>query len=181
MDAGDLVPDEVIIGVILERLSRARTPRDGFLLDGFPRTVGQAEALDEALEQARPPAHRGAPHRRARRGDRPAAVRPARVREAGHVYHVEHRPAQARRASATSTARRSSSATTTSQETVRKRLEVYHEQTAPLIELLRRARPAAPLRRHAQPDRGPRPHPRDDPDATLEASLEDDDAGARTL
>ena len=51
MDAGDLVPDDVIIGVIVERIE-ADDARDGFLLDGFPRTIGQAEALDEALERA---------------------------------------------------------------------------------------------------------------------------------
>jgi adenylate kinase len=48
MDAGDLVPDEVVIGIALERL-RADDARDGFLLDGFPRTVPQAEALDAAM------------------------------------------------------------------------------------------------------------------------------------
>ncbi len=48
MDAGDLVPDEVIIGVITERLGDEEAA-DGFILDGFPRTGGQAEALDEAM------------------------------------------------------------------------------------------------------------------------------------
>jgi adenylate kinase len=48
MDAGDLVPDEVIIGVIIERVEDDDA-KDGFLLDGFPRSAGQAEALDEAL------------------------------------------------------------------------------------------------------------------------------------
>ena len=50
MDAGDLVPDEVIIGVILEAL-QGEAASDGFLLDGFPRTVPQADALGEALEK----------------------------------------------------------------------------------------------------------------------------------
>ncbi|MGE0795754.1 MAG: adenylate kinase [Acidimicrobiia bacterium] len=45
MDAGDLVPDDVIIGVIEERLNRDDTKTRGFVLDGFPRTVVQAEAL----------------------------------------------------------------------------------------------------------------------------------------
>jgi adenylate kinase len=48
MDAGGLVPDDVIIGLALERLS-ADDARDGFLLDGFPRTVPQAEALDAEM------------------------------------------------------------------------------------------------------------------------------------
>jgi adenylate kinase len=50
MDRGDLVPDEVIIGVIAERLEDAEAA-DGFILDGFPRTTPQAEALDEELEK----------------------------------------------------------------------------------------------------------------------------------
>lgn len=48
MDRGDLVPDEVIIGVIAERLDSPEAD-DGFILDGFPRTVPQAEALDAKL------------------------------------------------------------------------------------------------------------------------------------
>jgi adenylate kinase len=48
MNNGDLVPDEVIIGVILEEVE-SEAAQDGFLLDGFPRTVDQANALDEAL------------------------------------------------------------------------------------------------------------------------------------
>ena len=48
MDKGELVPDEVITGVILEALGSADA-RDGFLLDGFPRTVPQASALDKLL------------------------------------------------------------------------------------------------------------------------------------
>ena len=48
MDAGDLVPDEVIIGMIVERIGDDDA-RDGFLLDGFPRNTEQADALDEPL------------------------------------------------------------------------------------------------------------------------------------
>jgi adenylate kinase len=48
MDAGALVPDSVVIGIVKERLQEPDTAK-GFLLDGFPRTIPQAEALDEAL------------------------------------------------------------------------------------------------------------------------------------
>ncbi|HEX5214357.1 MAG TPA: adenylate kinase [Vicinamibacterales bacterium] len=48
MDAGRLVSDEIMIGIVTERLSRPDAA-DGFVLDGFPRTVGQAEALDDWL------------------------------------------------------------------------------------------------------------------------------------
>jgi adenylate kinase len=50
MDRGDLVPDDVIVGVIAERID-SEEARDGFILDGFPRTTPQAEALDAKLEE----------------------------------------------------------------------------------------------------------------------------------
>ncbi|MBO8157488.1 MAG: adenylate kinase [Bacillaceae bacterium] len=50
MDKGDLVPDEVTIGIVKERLSKPDCEK-GFLLDGFPRTIAQAEALDQLLEE----------------------------------------------------------------------------------------------------------------------------------
>jgi adenylate kinase len=50
MDRGDLVPDEVMIGLVLERVGEGDCA-DGFVLDGYPRTVPQAEALDERLDE----------------------------------------------------------------------------------------------------------------------------------
>ena len=50
MDRGDLVPDDVIMGIMEERLAREDCA-DGFILDGFPRTIAQAEALDTLLEK----------------------------------------------------------------------------------------------------------------------------------
>src|SRR5271170_2060477 len=50
MDRGDLVPDQVIVGVIAERIDSAEA-LDGFILDGFPRTMPQAEALDGKLKE----------------------------------------------------------------------------------------------------------------------------------
>jgi adenylate kinase len=52
MDRGDLVPDQVIIGVIAERI-QGEEAADGFILDGFPRTVPQAEALDTKMSELR--------------------------------------------------------------------------------------------------------------------------------
>jgi adenylate kinase len=49
MDAGELVPDEVVIGIVKDRLREPDTAK-GFLMDGFPRTIPQAEALDKALD-----------------------------------------------------------------------------------------------------------------------------------
>jgi len=50
MDRGDLVPDEVMVGLIAERVS-SEEASDGFILDGFPRTMGQGEALDAKLRE----------------------------------------------------------------------------------------------------------------------------------
>jgi len=50
MDAGELVPDEVVIGLILERMQQPDCD-NGFILDGFPRTKAQAEALEQALQE----------------------------------------------------------------------------------------------------------------------------------
>jgi len=51
MDKGELVPDDVIIGIIRERLSQSDVRERGFILDGFPRTLPQAEALDKMLSE----------------------------------------------------------------------------------------------------------------------------------
>ena len=50
MDAGELVPDSVVIGIVKDRLQEPDTAK-GFLMDGFPRTIPQAEALDAALDE----------------------------------------------------------------------------------------------------------------------------------
>src|SRR5205823_10168953 len=51
MERGDLVPDDVIVGVVLDRIKEPDA-QDGFLMDGFPRTVAQADALERALSDA---------------------------------------------------------------------------------------------------------------------------------
>jgi len=58
MDRGELVPDEVIIGIIRERLSQPDVRERGFILDGFPRTLKQAEALDQMLAELNMPLDR---------------------------------------------------------------------------------------------------------------------------
>jgi adenylate kinase len=55
MDKGELVPDDVIIGIIRERLSQSDVRERGFILDGFPRTLPQAEALDKMLSELNMP------------------------------------------------------------------------------------------------------------------------------
>jgi adenylate kinase len=51
MDAGQLVPDDVVVGVIAERIGQTDVQRKGFVLDGFPRTVAQAKSLDDMMEK----------------------------------------------------------------------------------------------------------------------------------
>ena len=51
MDAGALVPDEVVVGIIADRIDEEDVRDNGFILDGFPRTVAQAKALDVVLKQ----------------------------------------------------------------------------------------------------------------------------------
>ena len=76
MNQGQLVPDEVVIGLVEERLGQADA-KGGFILDGFPRTIPQAEALDAAPGQAGARAHRGRRRQRPRGRAHRAAGRPA--------------------------------------------------------------------------------------------------------
>ena len=110
MDRGELVPDQVIIAMLLERLE-ADDARDGFLLDGFPRTIEQADALAASL------AEHGRSLTAALLIDAPDDVVVQRISgrrispSTGRVYHVDFDP-PASKGAATSTAPSSSSART---------------------------------------------------------------------
>ena len=151
--AGELVPDDVVCKVLLERVDAEGD--DGFLLDGFPRTVGQADVLASALQ---------------RRGRKLTAVllidaaddviiqrlAGRRVCSNGHVYHVDFNKPKHDGVcdiDGTKLVQRDDD----KPETIEKRLAVYHEQTEPLVEryeeegLLRRfdgTRPADEVHRH---------------------------------
>jgi adenylate kinase len=132
MDAGDLVPDEVMNGVIAERLESGEAD-DGFLLDGFPRTIGQAEMLDETLSRL------GRSLTWALLIDVPddEVVRRLSGRrtcaKGGHVYHVEFDPPK-NEGVCDQDGSRLIQRDDDKPEVVRKRLSVYHDQTEPLIE-----------------------------------------------
>jgi len=132
MDAGELVPDELICAVIEERLDSGEAD-DGFLLDGFPRTIGQAEMLEEALEK------RDRRLTAALLIDAPdeEVVRRLSGRRTcvknGHVYHVEFDPPK-NEGVCDQDGSRLVQRDDDKPETVQKRLAVYHEQTEPLIE-----------------------------------------------
>jgi adenylate kinase len=93
MDAGELVPDALIIGLLLEAVERDASAA-GFILDGFPRTIEQARALDAALERL------GRPLPQANVRDE-ALIAPLSGRricaQHGHEYHLEFRPVRPRR------------------------------------------------------------------------------------
>jgi adenylate kinase len=92
MDRGDLVPDEVIIGVIAERIA-GHEAEDGFILDGFPRTVGQAEALEDRMDEL---AKRLTAALLIEVGDDEVVRRLGGRRTCpnGHVFHAEFDPPQ---------------------------------------------------------------------------------------
>ena len=132
MEAGELVPDDIVVKIIEDRIAEPDC-RNGFILDGFPRNVAQAEALDEML---------------ARKGTGLDKVVEIRVdddilvdrisgrftcAQCGEGYHDKHKLPQkdnvCDKCGSTEFIRRPDD----NAETVRARLATYHEQTAPLL------------------------------------------------
>lgn len=126
MDAGDLVPDEVVIGVLKDRIAQDDA-KNGFILDGFPRTVPQAEALekmgvniDKVIEIAVE--------------DEVITARMSGRRvceKCGNSYHIENKPTKVEGvcdACGGKVVQRADD----KPETVIARLKTYHEKTAPL-------------------------------------------------
>ena len=132
MDAGQLVPDEIMIAMISERISQPDCKK-GFILDGFPRTTAQAEALDKMLSQH----GLRLDHVIEMKVDDAALVRRITGRfscaACGQGYHDEFKqprtPGVCDRCGGTSFNRRADD----NAQTVRARLAAYHEQTAPLL------------------------------------------------
>jgi adenylate kinase len=108
MDRGDLVPDEVVIAMVMDRLAEPDC-QDGFLLDGFPRTVAQAEALDRRLAELRTPL------------------------DAALNFDVEEEELFRRLAGRSAALHRSDD----TEQTIRHRLEVFARKTRPLIDYYR--------------------------------------------
>ena len=131
MDAGELVPDDLIVAMIEERLDRSDCA-EGFVLDGFPRTIPQAEALrnagvvvDTVIEIAVDDEEIVL-----RMGGR--RVHPA----SGRVYHVVHNPPRVEGRD-DETGEDLIQRDDDREETVRTRLAVYREQTEPLVDFYR--------------------------------------------
>lgn len=126
MKAGHLVPDEHMIGMVLERVAKDDC-RNGFMLDGFPRTRPQAVALDEALQKAghalnvvlliEVPDELLVERAVGRRSDP----------ETGTIYHLKYNPPPADIVS------RLVHRKDDNEESVKMRLQKYHSETAPII------------------------------------------------
>ena len=132
MDNGELVPDDLISRAVAKRFESGETD-EGFLLDGFPRTVGQAEVLVELLED------QGRELTAVLLIDAPddEVVRRLSGRrtcaKGNHVYHVEFDPPK-HEGVCDQDGSRLIQRDDDKPETVRKRLSVYHDQTEPLID-----------------------------------------------
>lgn len=110
MDRGDLVSDEIVIGIIAERLDQADCA-NGAIFDGFPRTIAQAEALDRLLKS---------------RGKKIDLAVELKVNDEALIQRSENRVKEMLAAGQTPRA-------DDTPETLRNRLEVYYRNTAPLI------------------------------------------------
>jgi adenylate kinase len=131
MDAGDLVPDEITVGMVRDRLAEDDAGK-GFLLDGFPRNVPQAKTLDDMLLDAGTPLDvvlelvvdddeviRRLSGRRT-------------CRSCGHIWHVDFDPPSTE-GICDSCGGELFQRDDDKPETIRHRLDVYYEQTAPLV------------------------------------------------
>lgn len=136
MEKGSLVPDEVIIEMVQKRIQRPEN-RDGYVLDGFPRTVAQAEALDRVLELRRSSIDLVL----SLELDEEELVGRLAGRmvceKCGAVFHLRFHPPQSEgscdRCGGSLVQREDDL-----EETIRRRLQVYRAQTAPLIDYYRR-------------------------------------------
>ncbi len=155
MDAGDLVPDELIVAMAADRLQE-EDAADGFILDGFPRTLAQAEALDKQLSKL---------SRRVTAAlliDVPDEELIRRLSgrrvcvKSGHNYHVDFDPPK-NEGVCDQDGSRLIQRDDDKPEVIENRLRVYHEQTEPLVEhydeqgLMRRidgTRPATEVHDH---------------------------------
>ncbi|MCH9799551.1 MAG: adenylate kinase [Betaproteobacteria bacterium] len=128
MDSGGLVPDAVIIGLVSERIKEADC-KNGFLFDGFPRTIPQADAMKEAGVAIDYVVEIDVPdsaivERMSGRRSHP---------ESGRTYHVKFNPPKVEGKDDV-TGENLVQREDDKEETVQKRLEVYHDQTKPLVD-----------------------------------------------
>ena len=131
MDAGQLVPDEVVNGLVAERLAEKDCEK-GFIMDGFPRTVVQAKALDEILtklgKQIEKVIALNVPDK-----DIIERITGRRVsKKTGKIYHIKYNPP------VDENPEDLEQRADDNEETVKKRLAVYNEQTAPVLDFYKK-------------------------------------------
>jgi len=128
MDSGGLVPDDVIIGLVKERIKESDCEK-GFLFDGFPRTIPQADAMKEAGVPIDAVVDINVPDAEIikRMSGRRAHL------ASGRTYHIVFNPPK-EEGKDDATGEPLVQRDDDKEETVRKRLEVYHDQTEPLID-----------------------------------------------
>ena len=136
MDRGELVPDEVVVGIVRERL-QGDDCKKGFILDGFPRTIPQAEALEETLKGL----SKGIDHVINIEVGKDELIRRLSgrrtCRKCGAMYHIIFDPPK-REGVCDRCGGELYQRDDDREETIRERLRVYEEQTAPLIEFYRK-------------------------------------------
>jgi adenylate kinase len=129
MESGKLVPDDIVLEMLRERVARPDC-REGYLLDGFPRTLPQAEALAQIMGRTRPKV------RALEVRDEVLVERAAgrlSCRACGRIYHARHAPPK-RAGRCDADGGELYTREDDAPEVVRKRLAVYHQQTRPLVE-----------------------------------------------
>lgn len=132
IDAGELVPDELTVQILLDRVAKDDC-QNGYVLDGFPRTIPQAEVLEEALSKLNDgidyAINVDVPDENIikRMGGRRACLK------CGATYHIEHVPPKAE-GICDNCGDQLVLRADDQPETVKNRLEVYHKQTQPLID-----------------------------------------------
>jgi len=136
MEAGELVPDEVVCGIVEERIGEADCAK-GFILDGFPRTLGQAQFVDRVLEAK----GRGNPLVVNIRVDQEVLMKRLTGRRTcavcGEIYNVYYDPPKQEGVCDKDGGKLLHRADD-NEETIRQRLVAYENQTSPLIEYYRR-------------------------------------------
>ena len=131
MDGGHLVPDETIVGLVEERIT-AGDCANGFLLDGFPRTIAQAAAMRDRGVRIEVVVEIAVPDERIIERMSGRRVHPG----SGRTYHVQFNPPEVEGFDDI-TGEPLVQRDDDREATVRHRLEVYHEQTAPIVEYYR--------------------------------------------